>query len=522
MKTRTILVSAAILMGTQLFAGDFVTNSNHSAQWTRMLSRNAVIDADATYYNPSALNFLPKNGLFVSLNNQVISQERTIKSSYPALNDGSYTGKIFVPAFPSIYAGYKTDKFTISGGFMIAGGGGGATYDRGLPAFEYGLTDLIPGLASQGVNAYRANIHFEGTSVFYGYQLNFSYKINDQLSIAVGGRLVYASESYKGYLRNVEVYNYYKNPNNWTRADAIMQGAATSFTNATKGSQALIDNGAGAMTFAQVEGAGYISATNRAELEGALTALGYPAATPISSANAIFSGAAAQYGAKAMLLGDQEADTKRTGIGFAPIIAIDFKPNEQLNIGLKYTHQANIELEYETAKDFTTGMKPDGTPITKFPDGQKNRLDMPSTLSLGATYKPIEKLLVSVSCDYFFDKQADWSGRQDSLDGNGIEAGIGLEYSLTEKLALSTGYMYSKPGIAAGCQSDMGFELNAHSIAFGARYKLNEMIEINAGIEYSAYEDFDKNFTRNAIAYKETYGKQTLIGGIGLNLYFGK
>ena len=131
-------------------------------------------------------------------------------------------------------------------------------------------------------------------------------------------------------------------------------------------------------------------------------------------------------------------------------------------------------------------------------------------------------MLVSVSCDYFFDKQADWSGRQDSLDGNGIEAGIGLEYSLTEKLALSTGYMYSKPGIAAGCQSDMGFELNAHSIAFGARYKLNEMIEINAGIEYSAYEDFDKNFTRNAIAYKETYGKQTLIGGIGLNLYFGK
>jgi long-subunit fatty acid transport protein len=323
-------------------------------------------------------------------------------------------------------------------------------------------------------------------------------------------------------LRNVEVYNYYKNPNNWTRADAIMKGAAASFTDAAAGTQLLINNNFGTMTLEQAQGATVINAETRAKLEGALTALGYPAATPISSANAIFNGAAAQYGAKAMLLGDQEADTKRTGIGFAPIIAIDFKPNEQLNIGLKYTHQANIELEYKTAKDFTTGMKPDGTPITKFPNGQKNRLDMPSTLSAGVTYKPIEKLLVSVSCDYFFDKQANWSGREDSLDGNGIEAGIGFEYSLTEKLALSTGYMYSKPGIAAGCQSDMGFELNAHSIAFGGKYKLNEMIEINAGIEYSAYEDFDKNFNRNNIAYKETYGKHTLIGGLGLNIYFGK
>ena len=45
---------------------------------------------------------------------------------------------------------------------------------------------------------YSADIFFEGTSVYFGYQANVAYKINDMISVAVGVRLVSAKNTYNG------------------------------------------------------------------------------------------------------------------------------------------------------------------------------------------------------------------------------------------------------------------------------------------------------------------------------------
>src|SRR4030042_5735063 len=202
MKKTLLLLPVFILSSVLLYGGGIVTNGNQSASWVRMPARTATIGLDATFYHPAGLNFLPSNGFFISLNNHVIGQKRTITSTYPLLNESEFIGNVSAPLFPSIYAGVKTNKFTISFGFMPLGGGGGATYDKGVPSFEYPLTDLVPGLnplqSPQGVTAYRANVFFEGTSVFYGFQLNFSYKINDMLSVALGGRYLMAKGTYSG------------------------------------------------------------------------------------------------------------------------------------------------------------------------------------------------------------------------------------------------------------------------------------------------------------------------------------
>ena len=42
------------------------------------------------------------------------------------------------------------------------------------------------------------NTFFEGTSVFFGFQANVSYAINDMISVAIGGRYVTANETYNG------------------------------------------------------------------------------------------------------------------------------------------------------------------------------------------------------------------------------------------------------------------------------------------------------------------------------------
>lgn len=532
MKKKFLFLSFFLFTSFLLFGGGIVTNTNQSATWVRMPSRNASLGLDAAYFNPAGLGLLPSNGFFVSLSNQVISQKRTITSSYPLLNSSKYEGDVLAPLFPSIYAGYKADKYAVSFGFFPIGGGGGATYNKGIPSFEYALTDLVPALSARGVSDYNADIFFEGSSVFFGYQLNFTYKISDLLSVAIGGRLVTAKETYAGHLNDIRVnYNGTWTPANLFLSNLSMQASsgAASASGAATTMQPLVD-GAGSLTFQQAQDAMIIDAVTRGQLEGGLTALGInPAGMTIAQAQTAYQAAAGtlsqtavQTGAQAKLLRNQEADVEKTGMGFTPIISLNFHPSEKLNIALKYEHNTKLELENITTKDITRGYTPTGDSITQFPNGAIARNDIPTTISGGISYQVIEKLQVSAGFYYYADKQADWEGRQDSLKSNSYELMFGLEYNITDKLIVSGGYQYTRPGTQDAFQNDLSFYVPSSTIGFGFGYKLNEKIELNVGGSYTGYQNGDKDFTRNTLNYTETYDKSTFVVGLGLNVLFGK
>ena len=88
-----------------------------------------------------------ENGLHLSINNQSIFQTKTVNSKFPWLNNGSYEGDVKAPVFPSVFAVYKKDQLAISVGLGPNGGGGSATFERGLPSFEIPITKLVPSLA---------------------------------------------------------------------------------------------------------------------------------------------------------------------------------------------------------------------------------------------------------------------------------------------------------------------------------------------------------------------------------------
>ena len=194
---------AALLITGSLLAGGLVTNSNQSAMFTRLQNRNASTGIDAVYYNPAGLTKLD-DGFYVSLNNQVIGQTKTVGNNYAYLTGTprEYVGDVSAPIYPGVYVAYKTGKLAISAGFNPVGGGGGATYDDGLPSFEMPISDLKPLLTGMGLatSQYSADIFFEGTSVYFGYQANISYAINDMISAAVGARFVSAKNTYNGHI----------------------------------------------------------------------------------------------------------------------------------------------------------------------------------------------------------------------------------------------------------------------------------------------------------------------------------
>ena len=177
------------LLSVLSFAGGLLTNSNQSTQYIRTLSRNASTGIDATYYNPAGLSKL-ENGFYLSIDNQSIFQTKTINNNFSLLNSPEFVGKVSVPLFPTGFAVYKMDRFAFSLGFGPNAGGGSATYDKGLPSFEIPIAQNIPalsGLSKLGkpVEAYGVDINFEGSSVFWGFQLGATFKINDMFSVYV-------------------------------------------------------------------------------------------------------------------------------------------------------------------------------------------------------------------------------------------------------------------------------------------------------------------------------------------------
>ncbi len=535
---------ASVLITGSMFAGGLVTNTNQSAAWVRLPARNASTNIDAAYFNPAGLMKL-ENGFHVSLSNQSIFQTREIKNTYDGpsddfgLNEHIYKGTVTALAFPSFYAVYKMDKLAFSLGFNPIGGGGGAEYQKGLPSFEVGQSDLVPLLAtSQGAQAYRMNAYFKGNSTFLGFQGGVSYKVNDWLSVAAGLRYVTAENTYEGYLTDIEV----QIPSGWTRADLLMTGIAAGATGAATNTTALVNGGAGSLTLAQAQGAGIISALQRAQIEGGLTAFGSPTTITISTADAVFKGAAAKYTATATLLGDQTADAAQSGSGITPYFSVNISPSENLNIGIKFEMATKLELANETKKDLLIGFTSTGTPITMFPNGAITRSDMPAMLSIGVDYRLSSALKVSLGSNYFFDKTADYGHKWDDdmnsstpsvpianseiIKSNGMSLQAGLEYNLSESLLVSGGYVWANKGVNSRYQSDMTYGLATQTFGVGGAYSINDKIQINLGTGYTLYKDdnkvVDHIFSGNNTNIKatETYSKETFMVAVGIDFRF--
>jgi long-chain fatty acid transport protein len=260
MKKSAVLISGLFLLMNSAFAGGILTKTNQSAQFTRMVSRNASTDLDAVYYNPAGIGQL-ENGFYFALNNQSLFQTYTINSEFEYLNNPEYIGDMSAPLFPTAYAAYKKDKWSVSLGFGPNAGGGSITYDTGLPTFEKPISLLPISLSSQGLptTSYSANLRLEGSSVYWGTQLNGSYSFNKVLTVSLGVRMNRAVNTYNGYIKDIMI-----NPVNPTGGnfgwDGSMRTASSVFTTlstASKGAaammQPIITGGGGNATLPQLQ-----------------------------------------------------------------------------------------------------------------------------------------------------------------------------------------------------------------------------------------------------------------------------
>lgn len=538
------IISALSISGS-LLAGGLVTNNNQSAMFTRLQNRNASTRVDAVFYNPAGLTKLG-NGFFVSINNQTIGQTKTVGDDYGVLSGDKpkeYIGKINAPIFPGIYAAYNTGKLSFSAGFNPVGGGGGAEYKTGLPSFEAQVAELVPLLALQNqipTTQYSSDIYFKGSSIYFGFQGNVAYKVNDKLSVAVGGRLVSAKNAYQGYMRDIRINpnfpafgpNY--NGTNMVLASDFFTSGANFFnslpvqaTGAASQLQTPINAGYGSVLLANAGALGMPSSSIQG-IQALLKAKGLTdaqiGAATISSAQSELNSAGGVYLAKAAAMSmysektsGLEVDAEQTGLAFTPILSFNYSPIENLNIAVKYEFKTNLDLKTKV----NDGKSGGGIYI----QDSISKADLPAILFIGTEYKPFEKLMLSGTFNYYWDKNVDYDGQDDvsvnMIDKNFLEFGLGAEYSLTEKFRVSAGWLATVTGVNEKYQNDITYSANTNSFGFGFGYRLNNMIDINVGGQYTDYATATRSFSRLA-AINETLDKRTWIVGVGADFFFGK
>jgi long-subunit fatty acid transport protein len=524
MKRSLTTAVAALFISGSLLAGGIVTNTNHSAMYTRLGNRAATLGIDAVYYNPAGLTKLG-NGFHFSINNQVIGQTRTVITDYdPVLNfrepsnNGEFVGEVSAPFFPGIYGVFKIGKWAFSAGFNPVGGGGGATYNHGLPSFEYPVSDLIPALGSPSYTKYKLDALFEGTSVFFGYQANVSYAINDMISVAIGGRYVTAKETYSGHLQDIQIGD----GTNWIDAPDYFNAAAASATGAANALQPAIDGGMGDAP---------IEALGNQDIIDALTAAGqYTPGMSVSLSQQAFQGIAATSTGFATVLSDQDVDAEKTGSGFTPIVSVNIQPIDMLNVAVKYEHSTKLELTTSSpaGKNGLIGIDDNNNPEYMFTDGAKDRLDMPALLAFGVTLRPIEPLLIAGNFTTYFDKNVVWgteeANRTEQLSGNFWDAGLGAEFSLSEKFLVSAGWGMTSTGATPEYQTDLSYSLSTQSVSFGFAWDILPIVQLNVGLHLVNYQDGDRTFdhefpgTETLFPITEQLQKNVWVVGAGLNI----
>ena len=462
---KLFLTTILTIVGSSAFAGGLMTNTNYHIAFDRMFARGATTEIDGVFSNPAGLVW-GHEGLQFSLNFQKPWQRRNID-----YNGTTYEGVASAPIVPALFASYKKDRIALSGMIGIVGSGGFVEYEDGVPMFNVLLTktisDLTSGLSSvtQGAippitpDQYAIDSEMKGKQYIYGGQINFSYKLLDCLSAAVGVRANY----YDGYYRGHVIANH-----------------------GTKGTLAKL------LLDVDQKGWGFTPIVSVNYHQGPLTL-------------------SARYEFRTKLNPKNDTNVLETELNQTGIIQ---EPLTNLVLAGAITAEQAVAIGQGIQEKMGGGFSAYTAP---YEDGVRTRYDMPALLSVAAGYEFTPNLRAAVEYHFFDDKNAKMGGdRQEQLTHGTHEILAGVEYDINEKFTVSCGGQRTDYGLSDGYQQNTSFACDSYSVGLGGAWNINEKMRLNVSYFCSLYSDYEKQASYGL----ETYSRTNHVIGVGLDYKF--
>jgi long-subunit fatty acid transport protein len=491
-KMKHLVMSLLLMATTTATAGGILTNTNQSIDFLRNPARDAAIGLDGVYSNPAGVAFLPE-GFHLGFNWQYASQTRTIQSTSPyfalgrknnGLTTKTFEGVADAPFIPSLQAAYNRGDWSVQFNFSVPGGGGACEFADGLGSFESVVGSIANQLKPLGATGYDMDGYMQGRNYYFGFQLGAAYKINPNLAVYGGLRLLYGTATYKAKIGNIMV----NTAAGYLDFGSFLQNASTTIDGGISQVQAGI---------AQYQAAG---APAPAELTAKLAQL----EGTKQSLNAL-----QKYSQGVNLLCNQSS------VGVAPIIGVDWKIGS-FNLAAKYEFKTQIHMKNES----TVNEASEIPAVNKFRDGEKVDEDSPAQLAVGAMWNVTDDVRLNVGYHHFFDKDATWyNNAQEQLDGGTNEYLGGLEWDVTSRLTVSGGAQMTRYQLTDTYMNDMSFVVNSYSLGFGFNYKASDQITLKAAYFQTNYDHYDRVTSAEPLV-SDSFTRTNRVLGIGCELTF--
>ena len=547
-KFKTVCFTAAIASSSATFAGGLLTNTNQHVAFNRMMSREASIGIDGVYYNPAGVVFMGE-GSHLAINWQAAWQTRTINNDYKLFTNNvnnpttprDFKGKAVAPVIPSFQYAYNKGRWSLQGNFALTGGGGKCTFDNGLGSFEKIVSEtamgaiglagaidyaankiLVPGsinpdgtinsanfkpmftsdkaFGSKG--AYSFNSYMHGRQYYFGLSAGAAYKVNDNFSVYAGLRGIYATCNYYGYVEDIKVGNMplYQvldpSKENSANIELSCDQSGIGFT-----PMLAVDYKTGRWNFS----AKYEFKT-RMRLKN-------------KSVNQLPS------------IGNLDDNLKNQ---MNKVLTAKFMqaglPQEQAIIKAELTSTA--VLEDQTVKATTAGLKQQfdskiDKAIGEYADGKKIAGDIPSLLTVGVGYSPIDELRINVGFHWFDDYNAtSYNNRNKLLKKRGtLEFNAGVEYDVTKKITVSTGWQNTNYGLTDEYMDDKSFVVGSNSVGLGGVYHITKKLDFSVAYFHTFYNHVKTSeevtlAPGKTVTYNSDYTRNNSAFAAGVNITF--
>lgn len=547
-KFKTVCLTAAIASSSATFAGGLLTNTNQHVAFNRMMSREASIGIDGVYYNPAGVVFMGE-GNHLAINWQAAWQTRTINNDYKLFTNNvnnpttprDFKGKAVAPVIPSFQYAYNKGRWSFQGNFALTGGGGKCTFDNGLGSFEKivsetamgavglaGAVDyaankiLVPGsinpdgtintanfkpmfTSNQAFGSdgkYSFNSYMHGRQYYFGLSAGAAYKVSDNFSVYAGLRGIYATCNYYGYVEDIKVGNMplYQvldpTKENAANIELSCDQSGIGFT-----PMLAVDYKTGRWNFsAKYEFKTRLRLKNKSVNQ--LPSIGNLDDNLKNQMNAVLTAKFMQAGLpqeQAMIKAEQTS----TDVLRAPTV--------------KATTAA-LKQQFDSKIDEAIG---------EYADGKKIAGDIPSLLTVGVGYSPIDELRINVGFHWFDDYNAtSYNNRNKKLKKRGtLEFNAGVEYDVNKKITVSTGWQNTNYGLTDEYMDDKSFVVGSNSVGLGGVYHITKKLDFTVAYFHTFYNHVKTSeevtlAPGKTVTYNSDYTRNNNAFAAGVNITF--
>ncbi len=542
-KFKTVCLTAAIASSSATFAGGLLTNTNQHVAFNRMMSREASIGIDGVYYNPAGVVFMGE-GSHLAINWQAAWQTRTINNDYKLFTNNvnnpttprDFKGKAVAPVIPSFQYAYNKGRWSLQGNFALTGGGGKCTFDNGLGSFEkivsetamgaIGLaraidhaanTILVPGYpqdptkftpmftsdkAFGSKGDYSFNSYMHGRQYYFGLSAGAAYKVTDNFSVYAGLRGIYATCNYYGYVEDIKVGNMplYQvldpSKENSANIELSCDQSGIGFT-----PMLAVDYKTGRWNFsAKYEFKTRMRLKNKSVNQ--LPSIGNLDDNLKNQMNKLFTGtfmAAGMPQEQAMIKAEQASQAV---LADKNVVATT----------------AALKQQFDSKIDKAIG---------EYADGKKIAGDIPSLLTVGVGYSPIDELRINVGFHWFDDYNAtSYNNRNKQLKKRGtLEFNAGVEYDVTKKITVSTGWQNTNYGLTDEYMDDKSFVVGSNSVGVGGVYHITKKLDFSVAYFHTFYDHMKTSeevtlAPGKTVTYNSDYTRNNSAFAAGVNITF--